>query len=119
MITGAVAAPVFLIIVHVVPTAPPTNQLADLGHNLDNIVWGVLIGAASPAAWKAGQAMVDARLGAAKQAVADEHAKKADEAITTALEAGPKADVQKPLLEAAASIKAAQATLQPVVPGDS
>jgi hypothetical protein len=113
MITGAVAAPVFLIIVNVVPKAPASDQLAALGNNLDNIVWGVLIGAASPAAWKAGKSLVDARLAQVKLADAGDQADQADTAINKALKAQPKETVKAPLLEAAASVKAAKATLKP------
>ena len=115
MMMGAVAAPVFLIVVNVVPSAPPESALGALGHNLDNFAWGVLIGAASPAAWKIGQEMVQARLIQAKQAAAHETLNQAETALEKAAEEGPKTAVQAPLLEAAASVKAAKASLQPTL----
>ena len=116
MIMGAVAAPVFLILVHAIPEAPDEAKLGALGHNLDNIAWGVLIGAASPAAWKIGQSMVQARLTQVKQVVAQQTLDKAESALDKAAQEGPKTAVQTPLLEAAASVKAAKASLQPTLP---
>jgi hypothetical protein len=67
MTTGAVAAPAFLIIINSVLEDESANDLATIATNPDTLAWAVLIGAASPAVWRTGQRLVEARLGALQQ----------------------------------------------------
>lgn len=69
MTTGAVAAPVFLILIKVLLDGLSSEELATTAESADTLAWAVLIGAASPAAWKAGEALVATRLGAAHDAM--------------------------------------------------
>jgi hypothetical protein len=67
MFTGAVAAPVFLIIIN---ELEGTNNLKGLGNDLDTLAWAVLIGATSPTVWEAGRGLVQARFTRAQNALA-------------------------------------------------
>jgi hypothetical protein len=71
MVTGAIAAPVFLIVVNVVGEGATSSELAAQGDDLETLAWGVLIGAASPTAWKLAESLVESRIGLVQQRLSD------------------------------------------------
>jgi len=81
MTQGALAAPVFLILVNSLLDGKSNEELMNIATNFDTLAWAVLIGMASPAVWKAGEALVAARMGQLNQAVVAEHVKGAEEEL--------------------------------------
>ncbi len=62
MAAGAVAAPVFLVLINVLIDGKSSKELSEIAGHVDTLAWAVLIGAASPVVWKAGEALVSARM---------------------------------------------------------
>lgn len=78
MTTGALAGPVFLILIAVLLDGKSNDELASIATNFDTLAWSVLIGMASPAAWKVGETLVSARLEQVNNAVIAQHVKEAN-----------------------------------------
>jgi len=110
MTTGAIAAPVFLILVNVIGDSTDSASLTALGDDLESLAWGALIGAASPAAWKLGEGLVTSRIGLAQQHLSDQLQSQAESDLETAKEqiADPNTSNQ----EAVATLALAQGRLE-------
>jgi hypothetical protein len=84
MITGAIAAPVFLVVVNVLGDNASGSDLAAQGDDLENLAWGVLIGAASPTAWKLAESLVSSRIGMAQQQLSSQITESAENKLAEA-----------------------------------
>lgn len=81
MATGALAGPVFLILIGVLLDGKSNDELASIAGNFDTIAWSVLIGMASPVAWKVGETLVSARLEQVNTAVVAQHVQEAKDKL--------------------------------------
>lgn len=77
MAEGAVAAPVFLILINSLLDGKSNDELMAIATHFDTLAWSVLVGMASPAVWKAGEALVSARMGQLNKAAVAEHVEEA------------------------------------------
>ena len=69
MVTGALAAPTFLVIVNAFDTPADTavgTHLAAIAGRVDTLGWAVLIGAVSPVVWSLGEQLVRSRIAVAQ-----------------------------------------------------
>lgn len=91
MATGALAAPVFLVLINVLIDGKSSKELSEVAGNVDTLAWAVLLGAASPSVWKAGEALVTARVGQLTDVLAAQHVEEGKDALKE-LAANPSAD---------------------------
>jgi hypothetical protein len=66
---GGVAGAAFMILIRVAVDEVSPSSLPASGTSLETLAWAALIGAVSPAVWKAGQALVNARMGSLTEKV--------------------------------------------------
>jgi len=77
MTEGALAAPVFIILINALLDGKSNDELLAIATNFDTLAWSVVVGLASPSAWKAGEALVAAKMGQLNQTAVAEHVKEA------------------------------------------
>ena len=112
MASGAVAAPVFVVLINVLIDGKSGTELSEIAGHVDTLAWSVLLGAASPVAWKAGEALVSGRTGQLSKAIAAQNVDEGKEVLKDMAANPPTGeDAQLKLGAAIAKLDSAQSIL--------
>lgn len=119
MATGAVAAPVFLVLINALLDGKSNEELVTIANNFDTLAWSVLVGMASPAAWKMGDALISARMGQVNKAVVAEHVEDVSKDLEGLAESAPTSEARVAIGKAIGKLESTQGLVAGVRPTSS